>query len=159
MSDLRAEILQTGDQNLRSARIMIAAPAAKIFEVLAQPSLHSKVDGSNTVKGLNWGPARLTLSAKFGMQMKIGFSYKITNVVVEFEEGRRLAWRHLGRWVWRYELLSDGPEKTIVTESFDGRPSPFKWWLRVRNSYSYSEKWMGKTLVRLKHYIENSNRE
>jgi hypothetical protein len=36
---------------------------------------------------------------------------------VEFEENRRIAWRHAGRHIWRYELEPvDGGTK--VTESF-----------------------------------------
>jgi hypothetical protein len=40
------------------------------------------------------------------------------NEVVEFEEGRRIAWCHFARNIWRYELEpADGG--TRVTESFD----------------------------------------
>jgi len=52
------------------------------------------------------------------MEMKIGFPYRITNEVVEFEEPRRIAWRHFGRHVWRYEL-EPSERGTTVTESFD----------------------------------------
>jgi hypothetical protein len=34
----------------------------------------------------------------------MGASYKITNTVVEFEEGERIAWRHLSGHRWRYEF-------------------------------------------------------
>ena len=47
-----------------------------------------------------------------------GFPYKIRNTVVEFEEGRRIAWRHFGGHRWRYVLEPRG-EGTHVTESFD----------------------------------------
>lgn len=151
---LRAEILNTGDPKVKSARISIAAPAAEIFEIIARPSLHPKIDGSNSVKSVNWGPERLSLGAKFGMKMRIGIPYRVTNQVVEFEEGKLIAWRHLGRWVWRYELQAKTPLETIVTESFDGRPSPFQWWLKSRNAYPYVEKALAKTLVRLKQAAE-----
>lgn len=151
---LRSEILDTGISELKSARIKIAAPASSIFEIIANPALHPKIDGSDSVKSVNWGPERLSLGAKFGMKMRIGIPYRITNHVVEFEEGKLIAWRHLGRWVWRYELQPISPSETIVTESFDGRPSPFQWWLRKRKAYPFVEKAVAKTLVRLKRYAE-----
>jgi hypothetical protein len=157
MSDIRSEILNTGIPKLKSARIVINAPAAKIFDIIARPTLHPKIDGSNTVKGVNWGPDRLSLGAKFGMSMNIGIRYKITNIVVEFKENELIAWRHLGRWVWRYELRAISSNQTEVTESFDGRPSPLQWWLNARGSYSYVEKALAKTLVRLKKYAENGD--
>jgi hypothetical protein len=157
MSDIRSEILNTGIPKLKSARIVINAPAAKIFDIIARPTLHPKIDGSNSVKGVNWGPDRLSLGAKFGMSMNIGIRYKITNIVVEFKENELIAWRHLGRWVWRYELRAISSNQTEVTESFDGRPSPLQWWLNARGSYSYVEKALAKTLVRLKKYAENGD--
>lgn len=154
MSATRAEILDTGEPKLKSARITIEAPASKIFKILASPKLHPKIDGSNSVKALNWGPDQLSLGAKFGMHMKIGIKYRITNIVVEFEENKLIAWRHLGRWVWRYELEEIAPSRTVVTESFDGRPSPLQWWLRKRNAYRYAEVAVAKSLVRLKQFAE-----
>lgn len=102
-----------------SASRTIAAPAERIFDVLADPSRHHEFDGSGSVQAASGGtPTRLALGTRFGMQMKIGIPYRITNEVVELEENRRIAWRHFGRHVWRYELEpTDGG--TIVTETFD----------------------------------------
>ena len=157
MSEIRSEILDTGVPELKSARIVIDAPAAKIFDIIARPTLHPKIDGSNSVKGVNWGPERLSLGAKFGMRMKLGISYKVTNVVVEFKENELIGWRHLGRWVWRYELKATSTNQTEVTESFDGRPSPLQWWLKLRDAYPFTEKAAAKTLVRLKKYAETGS--
>ena len=86
------------------SRFIAAAPEA-IFEVLATPALHSVIDGSDTVKGAQpRGPERLALGAKFGMEMNMKMDYKILNTVCEFEEGRRIAWRHFYGHVWRYLL-------------------------------------------------------
>lgn len=155
MSDpLRAEILNTGVPELKSAQITIKAPAQEIFEIISRPALHPKIDGSNSLKSLNWGPERLALGSKFGMKMLLGIPYRITNTVTEFEEGKLIAWRHLGRWIWRYELVEVSPTETLVTESFDGRPSPFQGWLRMTKAYPFVEKAIAKTLVRLKRYAE-----
>jgi hypothetical protein len=50
--------------------------------------------------------------------MTIGLPYVTRNRVVEFDEGRRIAWHHPARFVWRYELEPDGGA-TRVTETFD----------------------------------------
>ncbi|MDA8080734.1 MAG: SRPBCC family protein [Actinomycetota bacterium] len=105
-----------------SSRI-IPASAAEVFAILATPSMHSQIDGSGTIRGAIDGPQRLYLSAKFAMQMRMFLPYRITNTVVEFEENRLIAWRHIGGHIWRYKLSEvgdqDGPSMTEVTECFD----------------------------------------
>jgi hypothetical protein len=116
----------SGSPYLISRERLIHAPAAEIFEVLATPALHSVIDGSGTVQGeQQGGPARLSPGATFGMDMKIGAPYKILNRVVEFEEGRRIAWRHFSAHVWRYTLEPRGGS-TLVCEEWDGRAVPFR---------------------------------
>ena len=151
---LRAEILDTGNPKVKSASIIINAPASKIFDVIANPQMHSIIDGSNSVRSVIKGPKRLALGSKFGMNMEIGVKYRITNTVVEFEENRLIAWRHLGRWIWRYELKEITPTQTVVIESFDGTTTPFNVWLKARKAYLYTQKAVAKTLVRLKEYCE-----
>ncbi len=151
---IRAEIFDTGNPKIKSASILINAPAHKIFEVLADPRMHPVIDGSNSVRSVIKGPNRLTLGAKFGMNMEIGVKYRITNTVVEFEENKLIAWRHVGRWIWRYELREVSPNQTLVIESFDGTRTPLNLWLKARKAYPYAQKAVAKTLVRLKEYCE-----
>lgn len=101
-------------------REMDATPTA-IFDLLADPSRHGDIDGSGMVLDVRKGPDRLELGAKFGMDMKMGpLPYRITSKVVEFEENRLIAWAHIGKHRWRYELEPlDGGERTRVTETFD----------------------------------------
>lgn len=96
----------------------IPADAATIFDVLADPARHPEIDGSGTVVAARDAPRRLSLGATFAMGMHHAMPYVTKNRVVEFEEGRRIAWHHLARFVWRYELEPlDGA--TRVVESFD----------------------------------------
>jgi uncharacterized protein YndB with AHSA1/START domain len=108
---------------------VIPAPAQRLFDVVADPALHPVIDGSGTVKAPRDGsPARLAPGARFGMAMRLGTPYRITNTVVEFEEGRLLAWDHMGRarWRYRFEPVDEG-RSTRVTESWDTSTAP--WWL------------------------------
>ena len=133
-------------------RFMSAAPGL-IFEVLADPRQHSKIDGSGSVKAARVSaPPRLSLDAKFTMEMKIGFPYKMTNTVVEFEENRRIAWRHLGGHIWRY-ILEPVDGGTKVVEQFDYNGSKSVLILKLRGSMKSNEKFMTKTLENLeKHF-------
>jgi hypothetical protein len=154
--EYRAEIIETGDPRKKSASIIINSPAATIFNLLADPAMHSVIDGSKSVQSVIKAPTRLSMGARFSMNMKIGVRYRITNRVVEFEEGKLIAWRHLGRWIWRYELNEITPTQTVVVESFDGSTSPLQWWLRMRKAYPYVQIAIAKSLVRLKEFVEES---
>jgi uncharacterized protein YndB with AHSA1/START domain len=151
----RAEIVDTGSRWARAARIVVAAPAQDVFDVLADPAQHSAFDGSGTVQSLASGPQRLALGSRFGMRMRIKVPYRTDNTVVEFEEGRRIAWCHVNRHRWRYELepLADG--STRVTETFDGRTALFPPSLLLINALANNQVAVAKTLVRLKDHVEH----
>ena len=153
---VRSEILETGNEKVKSARIVINAPAEKIFALLANPRRHKEIDGSSTIQENLSGPDKLVLGSKFGMQMHLGVDYRISNTVVEYEENKLIAWRHIGRWIWRYELVSIGPQSTQVTETFDASRAPLisKAWLSLRKAYPWTQKAVAKTLVQLKSTCE-----
>jgi uncharacterized protein YndB with AHSA1/START domain len=137
-------------------RVIPAAPEA-IFDLIADPSRHRDIDGSNTVRDAKEGSRRLALGDVFGMDMHAGFGYSMESTVIELDENRRLAWqtrplakraqRLLGGRIWRYELEPvDGG--TRVRESWDltqehGRSLV---WLLGR---SKTEKGMRATLERI----------
>ncbi len=103
-----------------SESTVVEAPAEVVFEILADPQQHQRIDGSGSLQGNVRGPERLDEGAAFGVDMKLfGLPYRIRNRVVEFEDGRLIAWRHFGAHRWRYELEPVGDGSTRVTESFD----------------------------------------
>ncbi len=126
---------------------VIAAPPGAIFDILANPAMHPVIDGTESVKEpASGGQARLAPGSEFSMRMRIVVPYRITNRVVEFEEGRRIAWTHIGGARWRYELepVEGG---TRVRETWDVRHEkalpgvlPQRWLVR---------KGMQRTLERL----------
>ncbi len=131
----------------------VTASPEVIFNFLADPRNHSLIDGSRTVRDVQAdAPTRLSLGAEFGMQMKIGVPYKITNEVVEFVEGKQISWRHMGGHVWRYILEPIGDD-TKVTEQFDYTNSRSVLMLRLAMYPSRNKKSMVKTLDNLSAYF------
>ena len=127
----------------------IAADAQKLFDIVADPAMHPVIDGSGSVQSLREGaPDRLSLGSTFSMDMKLGAPYKILNTVVEFEEGRLLAWRHFNGHVWRYifEPVDGG---TKVTEQWDARRVWNKLGLRLVNFPKRNRAGILATLERL----------
>ena len=150
----RATILDTGDRLVVAAEIEIAASPQKIFDLLANPEKHSLFDGSKSVRRALSGPKRLYKGAKFAMAMRIKVPYRVTNEVVTFEEDREIAWRHLMKWEWRYQLTPLDGGKTLVREIFDARPSRSKRWLDFTGALKHNPVLIAKSLVRLKGLVE-----
>ena len=137
---------------------VIDADAQRLFDIVADPAMHPRIDGSGSVRELLDGaPPRLALGSKFGMDMKIGAPYKIVNTVVEFDEGHRLAWRHFNGHIWRYIFEpvegGTGAPQTKVTEQWDARPAKSRlalvavgWPIRTRRD-------IRATLQRLEEFV------
>lgn len=119
-------------KRLFTASRVVPAAAEEIFALLADPARHVEMDGSGTVQRLVAGRGPMRLGSEFRMVMKaFGISYRITSRVVEYEENRRIAWCHLVKNLWRYELEpTEGG--TRVTETADYRSvrfQPLTMWL------------------------------
>ena len=133
--------------------LVVPASAKDIFDLLASPAGHAVIDGSGNVKApLADAPDRLALGTKFGMDMKMGVKYKITNEVVEFEENSRIAWRHFGGHIWRY-VLTPVEGGTLVTEQFDYKHNRSRLLLRLMNALENNEKAMVATLSNLERHF------
>lgn len=142
-----------------SARATIDAPPSTVFAIIAAPRQHSRIDGSGSVGEVIEGPE--VLSAKgdtFEVHMKLfGVPYKISNRVVEFEEGRRVAWRHFGGHRWRYELEPTDDGGTTVTETFDYSRYNGLWstLIEVTGFPGRNRRGIEETLLRLKEAAES----
>ncbi len=116
----------------------IPAAADVIFGVLTDPQAHVALDGSGMVRGTDAQPVT-GVGDVFTMAMHFPAlgDYEMDNHVVEFELDRRIAWEpapgrghpELGsgrRWGhrWRFELAPDGPDATVVTETYDFSRAP-----------------------------------
>lgn len=138
---------------IQSTRVVKAA-AQEIFDLLADPRKHALIDGSGSVQKARLNaPERLSLGAKFGMDMKIGLPYRITNEVVEFDEPKQIGWRHMGGHIWRY-VLEPVDGGTQVTEQFDWTNSKSPIVLKVMGAFDKNEKAIVATLERLAAHFE-----
>lgn len=110
--------------------------------------MHPVIDGSGTVKSSSSHGGKLSMGSQFGMQMRLGLPYRISNTVVEFEEDSRIAWRHFSGHRWRYELEPVGTG-TMVSETWDASRLRHKWVLRLLGFTRTTGPNMERTLERL----------
>jgi uncharacterized protein YndB with AHSA1/START domain len=106
-----------------SASREIAATADKIFELIADPSLQPQWDGNDNLADAPSGQRVRAVGDVFTMTLTIGSIRD--NRVVEFEEGRLIAWRPSEQGgeppghLWRWELEPLDGSRTRVTHTYD----------------------------------------
>ncbi len=154
MEKARAEILNTGETYLIGARIVINAPAKKIFDIVANPYKQQEIDGSGMLRGAVKGPEKLVLGSQFAMNMRWKIAYRIANTVVEYKENELIAWSHLLKNRWRYEFKAIDANTTQVTQWMDGRTARPRIWLKFNRVLQWGPIAIARTLVRLKEMAE-----
>jgi len=141
----------------------INAPAGAIFTLLADPSRHPEFDGSGMLRPGGTKEVVSGVGDVFVMKMyfpEMG-DYEMHNLVVVYEIDRSIAWEPTMRHVdpvaeaaarngsrWRFDLVADGLDATVVTETYDCSDSPEQ----VRKSVANGTAWidaMHDTLERL----------
>ncbi len=106
-----------------SATLEIAAPAQAIFELIADPALQPQWDGNDNLGSAEPGQRVRGVDDAFRMTLRSGAVRE--NRVVEFEEGRRIAWlpAEVGTQppghLWRWELEPIGRDATSVRHTYD----------------------------------------
>jgi hypothetical protein len=151
--------------NTVSVDRVIRAPASAIFAIVADASRHPEIDGSGSVVKLKGGaPDHLTLGSTFGMSMKMGVPYSMSNTVIEYEPDKVIAWqtslagplgRFVGGRIWRYELEEeDGGTK--VTETWDISKDKQAFFMRLGKLHQQTATAMSKTLDRLAELTEST---
>jgi uncharacterized protein YndB with AHSA1/START domain len=135
------------------AERLVPASPDRIFDLLTDPAQHGTFDGSGTVVAARRSaPSRLSMGAKFGMDMRIGLPYRMTNTVVEFDEGTRIGWRHVGGHVWRY-VLSPVAGGTMVREEFDYSTNRAPLLLALMRAIPTNERSIERTLDNLARHF------
>ncbi len=129
---------------------VVAAPADVLFDLVADPRMHPRIDGSGTLRDRVRGPDRLAEGARFGMGMRqLGVPYVTPNLVVEFEDGRRIAWRHPGRHRWRWEFEPLAPARTLVRHTYAYGHSPVPRLLELLGFVDAAAEGMPRSLANL----------
>jgi uncharacterized protein YndB with AHSA1/START domain len=119
-----ASVTSHDDARVVSASREIAAPAAHIFELIADPAQQPRWDGNDNLAQAPGGQRVRGVGDMFTMTLTKDSAVR-ENHVVEFDEGRRIAWRpaepgqappgHL----WRWELEPIDASSTRVTHTYD----------------------------------------
>jgi uncharacterized protein YndB with AHSA1/START domain len=101
----------------------IAAGAERIFELIADPARQPHWDGNDNLAAAPAGQRVRRAGDVFTMSLTRGGVRE--NHVVEFDEGRRIAWmpaepgREPPGHLWRWELEPAGASRTRVTCTYD----------------------------------------
>jgi uncharacterized protein YndB with AHSA1/START domain len=114
---------QDEEPGIVSASREIAAVPGQIFELIADPGQQPRWDGNDNLAEAAAGQRVHAVGQMFTMTITSGQVRE--NHVVEFEEGRRIAWKpsepgqeppgHL----WRWELEPVGAARTRVRHTYD----------------------------------------
>ncbi|HWF71072.1 MAG TPA: SRPBCC family protein [Mycobacterium sp.] len=106
-----------------SASREIAASTDRIFELIADPSQQPLWDGNDNLAKAEPGQRVRGVGDVFTMTLTLGSIRE--NHIVEFEEGRRIAWfpsesgRRPPGHLWRWELEPIDETSTRVTHTYD----------------------------------------
>jgi uncharacterized protein YndB with AHSA1/START domain len=101
----------------------IAAGPEQIFELIADPARQPRWDGNDNLRFASAGQRVRRVGDVFTTTITTGAVRE--NHVVEFEEGRRIAWtpaeqgRRPPGHLWRWELEPAGASRTRVTCTYD----------------------------------------
>ncbi|WP_460476929.1 SRPBCC family protein [Brachybacterium huguangmaarense] len=112
-----------GPTRVVSASRAIDAPAGAIFELIADPARQPEWDGNDNLGEAASGQRIRQVGDVFAMTLTQGAVRE--NHVVEFEEGRRLAWLPAPEGeqppghLWRWELEPSDDGGTLVIHTYD----------------------------------------
>lgn len=114
---------QSSTSHVVTATREIAADAEAIFGLIADPSQQPRWDGNDNLAEAPEGQRVQAVGNVFTMVLTGGNVRE--NHVVEFEEGRRIAWMPANPGqppaghLWRWELEPTGESRTRVTHTYD----------------------------------------
>ena len=147
-------------QRLVRASREIAAPAATIFELIADPAQQPRWDGNDNLAGAEAGQRVRAVGDVFVMTNRNGGVRD--NHVVAFAEGREIAWRPAPhgeqpaghQWGWVLEPLEDG--RTLVTHVYDFSDLPASQEARLAKARQMTPEKLMASIDRLAELAEGA---
>ncbi|SER71459.1 Uncharacterized conserved protein YndB, AHSA1/START domain [Propionibacterium cyclohexanicum] len=146
---------------LVTAETEIAAPAGVIFEFIADPARQPSWDGNDNLESADPGQRIYQLGESFVTLITSGDARE--NHIVEFEEGRRIAWcpgpvggAPFGQ-LWRWELEPIDADHTLVRHSYDWSGLPPSEEARRQRAARTRPENLQASLTRLKALSETSS--
>jgi uncharacterized protein YndB with AHSA1/START domain len=115
---------QEAQARILSASREIKADAGTIFELIADPAVQPSWDGNDNLAEAAPGQRVHGVGDVFAMTLTRTSGIR-DNRVVEFTEGRLIAWmpgdagQEPAGHLWRWELESAGESRTLVTHTYD----------------------------------------
>jgi uncharacterized protein YndB with AHSA1/START domain len=143
-----------------SASREIAAGPGEIFELIADPAQQPRWDGNDNLAEAAAGQRIRGVSDVFSMTLTGGSVRE--NHVVEFDEGRRIAWRPAdpgqppAGHLWRWELDPIDASRTRVTHTYDWTHLTDE--KRLRRARATTPDKLQASLDRLAALVEGSSR-
>jgi uncharacterized protein YndB with AHSA1/START domain len=153
------------DQENVSATLTVAAPAARVFAVLADPAAHAAIDGTGWVQEAADRAPLTEVGQVFRMDMyhpnHPDGNYQMANKVQVLDPPRAIGWLpgtdakgdgnlKFGGWTWRYDLAPLGPAETQVTLTYDWSAVP----PRIREYIQFPPFGLGHLTNSLQHLAE-----
>jgi uncharacterized protein YndB with AHSA1/START domain len=153
---------QGTEARILSASREIAAGAGTIFELIADPARQPSWDGNDNLAVAATGQRVRGVGEVFAMTLSKTSGVR-DNRVVEFEEGRLIAWmpgdvgQESAGHLWRWQLEPLDESRTLVTQTYDWtglRPdAPEK---RLRRAQSTTTDMLEASLDRLAALAETT---
>lgn len=138
----------------------IAAPAATLFDLIADPAEQPRWDGNDNLAGAEAGQRVRAVGDVFVMTNQGGGVRD--NHVVAFVEGREIAWRPAPhgeqpaghQWGWVLEPLEDG--RTLVTHVYDYSDLPASQEARLAKARQMTPEKLMASIDRLAELAEGA---
>lgn len=115
--------MSSDESRVVSASRGVLAPAAVVFELIADPARQPEWDGNENLGYAEPGQRVRAVGDVFATTLTMGAVRE--NHVVEFDEGHRIAWMPaepggapIGHR-WRWEVEPDGDGRCVVTHTYD----------------------------------------
>lgn len=120
-----SSVFDTIDPTLKvvSVELEIAAPAAEVFELIADPARQPEWDGNDNLGTAAQGQRVTAAGGSFTTTLTKGVDRE--NHIVGFDEGRLIAWKpsEVGgepfgqKWTW--EIEATGERSSLVRQTYD----------------------------------------